>query len=142
LVWALATVITPAPLGSASVICSLSLESTAHPAGTGSVKATFDAVGPVGVVGDAIGLGEPPGVGLGTSDVMPALPAACRLLKSAIAVPQDDQREDRGQDQDPRGAVNGSLRERSAGRVVRARIGDRSGRWRSIGEGQGGRGGR
>src|SRR5229473_1996237 len=73
---ALAMVITPAPLGSASVICWSSLESTTHPAGTGSVKPRFDAVGPVSVVGDAIGLGEPAGVGLGTSEVMVALTQA------------------------------------------------------------------
>src|SRR5713226_8451434 len=81
-------VITPAPLGSASVICWSSLESTTHPAGTGSVNARLDAVGPVSVVGDTIGLGEPAGVGLGTSEVMVALTPAWPLLRSAIAVPQ------------------------------------------------------
>src|SRR5580704_18727011 len=41
----LPTVMIPAPLGSASVICPLSLESTTHPDGTGSATASFDSVG-------------------------------------------------------------------------------------------------
>jgi hypothetical protein len=85
---ALAIVITPAPLGSASVICSLSLESTTHPAGTGTVNPSFDDVGPVSELGDAIGLGEPAGVGLGTSEVMLPVMLAFPLLRRAIAVPQ------------------------------------------------------
>src|SRR5258708_35438095 len=84
---ALATVITPAPLGSASVICSLSLESTTHPAGTGSVKPRLDAVGPVSETGDAIWLGEPAGVRLGTSDLIPPATVALPMFRSAIAVP-------------------------------------------------------
>src|SRR5258708_1532270 len=80
---ALATVITPAPLGSASVICSLSLGSTTHPAGTGSVKPRLDAVGPVSVIGDAIGLGEPAGVGPGTSELIPPVTGALRWGRDA-----------------------------------------------------------
>src|ERR1700686_3472726 len=41
----LPTVMAPAPLGSARVICSLSLESTTHPDGTGGVRAAFGLVG-------------------------------------------------------------------------------------------------
>jgi hypothetical protein len=47
----------------------------------------LDAVGPVSATGDAIGLGEPAGVGLGTSDVIPPVTVALPLLRSAIAVP-------------------------------------------------------
>src|SRR5580704_4823990 len=56
----LPTVMSPAPLGSASVICSLSFESTTHPDGTGSASAALEAVGPANELGDPIGLGEPP----------------------------------------------------------------------------------
>src|ERR1700680_4376674 len=85
---ALPTVMAPAPLGSARVICSLSLESTTHPDGIGSARAAFDAVGPVSELGDSIGLGEPAGVGRGGSAVIPPVKLTLPLLKSAIAVPQ------------------------------------------------------
>jgi hypothetical protein len=84
---ALATAIAPRPLGSESVIVSLSLATTAHPVGTGTVSPSFDAVGPWGPVGEAMGLGDPAGVGLGTSAVMPPLTLTL-LPKRAIAVPQ------------------------------------------------------
>jgi hypothetical protein len=64
------------------------LESTTHPDGTGSATASFDSVGPASELGDPIGLGEPAGVGLGTSAVIPPVTATLPLLKRAIAVPQ------------------------------------------------------
>jgi hypothetical protein len=64
------------------------LESTTHPDGTGSATASFDSVGPASELGDPIGLGEPAGVGLGTSAVIPPVTATLPLLNRAIAVPQ------------------------------------------------------
>lgn len=51
------------------------------------VTPSFDAIGPLSELGDAMGLGDPAGVGLGTSAVMPPLTLPA-LLKRAIAVPQ------------------------------------------------------
>jgi hypothetical protein len=64
----------------------VSFESTTHPVGTDIVTPSFDAIGPLSETGDAMGLGDPAGVGLGTSAVM--LPVTVpALFKSAIAVP-------------------------------------------------------
>src|SRR3981081_4753142 len=68
-------------------IVVLSLEAPTHPAGTGTVSASFEAVGPCGAAGDATGLGEPAGVGLGTSPAIPELGLAL-LPRRAIDVPQ------------------------------------------------------
>ncbi|MDQ2942768.1 MAG: hypothetical protein M3R21_03755 [Candidatus Dormibacteraeota bacterium] len=60
---------------------------TTHPVGTGTVSPLFEAVGPCGAAAEAIELGDPAGVGLGTSAAMPA-PVLALLPRSAIAVPQ------------------------------------------------------
>src|SRR5260370_37771515 len=80
---ALATVITPAPLGSGSVICSLSLESTTHPAGSGSIKPRLDALGPVSAIGDGSAVGEPAGVGVGTAYCVPPVMFAVAAVGAA-----------------------------------------------------------
>src|SRR5712672_1864936 len=67
--WApLANETKPRPFGSDSVIDSLSLADTAHPGGTETVTTGLVAVGPVSATGEATGLGDPAGLGLGTSD--------------------------------------------------------------------------
>src|SRR5260221_5525572 len=57
----------PMPFGSDSVIDSLSLADTAHPAGTETATTGFDAVAPAIATGEATGLGDPAGLVLGTS---------------------------------------------------------------------------
>ena len=121
----------PRPLGSASVIVSLSLAMTAHPAGTGTVTPLFEAVGPWAAIGEATGLGDPAGVGLGTSVVMPPLELALvpkKRDRRAASGHQHDQRNDCAGDEDPRGAVDRGLGRPASGRVVRACICHRA--WR------------
>src|SRR5882762_221134 len=77
----------PRPFGSDSVIDSLSLADTAHPGGTETVTTGLVAVGPVSATGEATGLGDPAGLGLGTSDEIPSVRVALPPSR-AIAVPQ------------------------------------------------------
>src|SRR5256885_6230375 len=87
----LAAVPVPSLFGFRSVIDSASLLSTVQPVGTVRVSASLDSVlGPVEVVvGDATGLGEVAGVGLGTSAMPPPdVLFVLRLPRIARAVPQ------------------------------------------------------
>jgi hypothetical protein len=87
----LATVTVPSELGSLNVIDSTSLLATDHWAGTFTETPSLDSVvAPSGAdVGDAMGVGVTPGVGLGSSVPTPGpeLLAVPRLPRIASAVP-------------------------------------------------------
>src|SRR2546429_2407568 len=71
----LAAVTEPSLFGSVRTIASLSLFATDQPAGTGIVTPSFDSVcAPDVAVGDPIGLGVTPGLGLATSGLDRLLP--------------------------------------------------------------------
>src|ERR1700694_126094 len=84
----LATVSNPEELGSKRMMASGSFACTLQPDGRGMVKPSFDSVPfPAVDVGDAMGLGVTPGVGLGRSPVPELAVGLGWLTIRASAVP-------------------------------------------------------